>query len=482
MISRIDDFDAILNTTGVISEIINFPNKNLVITNFENNHIEFSNCLFNAETITFRNIKNEDLTIRFSNCTLHVNLVFENCKFQNLEFYDTTELSSLKLSSGNEDDGVLSLKRFYFTTTKNSALPLNTNFYFAKCTFSSEFLITHLNQSLGFFLISNSEFGIKDVDTDKNYNNYTIRDSKLHNVCIERNTFFTTVSFHNTVFSYNQKDLEKKKYKNTIFYKNNFQTAGFTECTFENICHIWSSEFKNASYFENIKSLQNSELRIIENIFHKYVTFDKAELNSLIIHKCEFLNIASFQEIKVNKITIEKTSFEKLALFDDSEIRKIKSCNRRTIRIIKQQLQKAENRIDYNRFRSYELSIYHEELKWTWKNGKDKVILGATWLVTGFDHSWRRALVFTLAAGLLFYSLFFISENYMLDFSLSNWREYASGYFRFLLVTDFYNPISERRTYIDNTNTLGWLIFILGKIVIAFGIYEMIQAFRKFKA
>jgi hypothetical protein len=55
-----------------------------------------------------------------------------------------------------------------------------------------------------------------------------------------------------------------------------------------------------------------------------------------------------------------------------------------------------------------------------------------------------------------------------------------SGFFRFLLVTDFYNPLETERIYL--TNPFSWLIFILGKIFIAFGIYEMIQSFRKFKA
>lgn len=36
-------------------------------------------------------------------------------------------------------------------------------------------------------------------------------------------------------------------------------------------------------------------------------------------------------------------------------------CDRRTIRTIKQELQKAENRIDYNRFRAYELAAHYKE-------------------------------------------------------------------------------------------------------------------------
>jgi hypothetical protein len=123
--------------------------------------------------------------------------------------------------------------------------------------------------------------------------------------------------------------------------------------------------------------------------------------------------------------------------------------------------------------------LYYKELRWN-GNFRDKFILATTWLATGFDHSWRRALVFTLSFGFLFYNLFFISERYYYTFDIARWREFVSGYFRFLLVTDFYNPLIKERVFL--TEPLSWLIFILGKIFIAFGIYEMVQAFRKFKS
>ena len=71
---------------------------------------------------------------------------------------------------------------------------------------------------------------------------------------------------------------------------------------------------------------------------------------------------------------------------------------------------------------------------------------------------------------------------FSINLNFASVKDFLSGYFRFLIVTDFYNPLEKERIFIDNSNTWGWIIFILGKIVLAFGIYEMIQAFRKFKA
>ncbi|MGA9639334.1 hypothetical protein, partial [Flavobacterium sp.] len=57
---------------------------------------------------------------------------------------------------------------------------------------------------------------------------------------------------------------------------------------------------------------------------------------------------------------------------------------------------------------------------------------------------------------------------------------YFVSLFRFFLITDFYSPFEAGRNYL--TNIGSWIPFIFGKIFIAFGIYEMIQSFRKFKA
>ncbi|RZK03037.1 MAG: hypothetical protein EOO46_18125 [Flavobacterium sp.] len=212
---------------------------------------------------------------------------------------------------------------------------------------------------------------------------------------------------------------------------------------------------------------------LTDTVFESRVSFNKVEVQTILIHLVNFGKLAYFDELKIK-------SLKRFKCID------IKNANewRHTFRQIKQEFQKTDNKIDYNRFRSYELAAYYKELKWN-TNFKDWFILSATKLATGFDHSWRRALIFCLIAGLLFYSLFYFSENYNYQFSLDKSKEFAAGYFRFLLVTDFYNPLSNGREYIQNdgwNHIISWFIFIFGKIVIAFGIYEMIQAFRKFKA
>jgi hypothetical protein len=91
--------------------------------------------------------------------------------------------------------------------------------------------------------------------------------------------------------------------------------------------------------------------------------------------------------------------------------------------------------------------------------------------------------LFTLIVGLVFFTSFFIFENSSKTINLGNWQDFVYGYFRFFLITDFKNEYYDSGETVLKFNCFLSLIpFIIGKIVVAFGIYEMIQSFRKFKA
>ncbi|MGH2664614.1 hypothetical protein [Flavobacterium sp.] len=191
-------------------------------------------------------------------------------------------------------------------------------------------------------------------------------------------------------------------------------------------------------------------------------------MNKLFFIQVKFDKMASFDYIKI-KILLDHSFLKS----DQVDIWKI------TLRTIKQELQKTENRIDFNRFKNHEMATYYKELSWK-HHSVDKSILWATKWSTDFGNSWARGLIFTLLSGLIFFSLFYTLENYKYSFNLTNWQDFGKGYIRFFLITDFYNPLEKDKTYIETF--WSWIPFIFGKIFIAFGIYEMIQAFRKFKA
>jgi len=414
-----------------------------------NNEVVFRECFFKGEKITFISSEINDVALSFNNCQFFDNdIFFDNVECREIAFNEVSVHNILSIDAKNITK--LSIREFSGLKS-NLVLQGNidgVNIFNSKC-FGG---IICQNVFCKFFAITGSY--ISDLQ---------IMHCKYDSFNVSKN-FFVESADHYTNFSI-------------------FETFEFSKNSIDSNFNFYGCTFSKITRFENLDLTPNSKFGIIDSTFNDKVLFDYSSLGKFKLINVDFVNEASFQETCFTEIDLVKIYFKNNVLFDQIEIRNINSCNRKTIRTIKQQLQKAENKIDYNRFRAYELHAYYRELNWKWSEGfRDKVVLGATILSTGFDHSWRRALGFTLGFGLLFYSLFFISVNHLLDWDLSNWREYGTGYFRFLIVTDLYSPLANGREYISNTNFLGWIVFILGKIFIAFGIYEMIQAFRKFKA
>ena len=322
--------------------------------------------------------------------------------------------------------------------------------------------------------LQNSEFDVKLFEI----NSSEIYDFTMENISFVKESI---VSFDRINFSFlfniqniyaNQITVQNCDFLEHFEYYGQYNISKFTNCNF-----VGPSSFTRSVIGISLN------LEFINCNFSKNINLNNFIANKFELIDTTFKEKISFQETNFNIIKIDRTIFEKGALFDDIQIKKIDDCDRRTIRAIKQELQKAENRIDFNRFRAYELASHYKELDWKWNTGFiDKSILFVTKISTDFGNSWRKALRFTIVGGFSIYVIFYIIENRNFQIgllNLDNWARLFSGFFRFLLVTDFYNPLETDRIYL--TNPFSWLIFIFGKIVIAFGIYEMIQSFRKFK-
>ncbi|KGO91720.1 hypothetical protein [Flavobacterium subsaxonicum] len=453
-----EEFEKLLYMENTISNYIIKLEADYILDISSLQKLQISSCKFNSKLVikdssTFNSELKPDV---FNNKIIDIT----NCEFLSLrlEHYDDDLfINDVQI----ENFEVTNCKLYDLVCTSNN---IQSEFKLTSCKITKRAILSgNVFKESSDLIISDSEFN----------GELNLNESHLCNISLFDNKFELFNFSENTVEAFGYFNIGNCK-----FSKSYFTLSDFTKFTIFHDCI-----FEQTFILEKNGNLIHTNLQLLNCRFEKSAYFTQSAINKIIIENCFFKDIASFQNSYFLEISIDKTIFDKLALFDDMQIGKVDNCDRKTLRNIKQQLQKADNKIDYNRFRNYELSAYYQELGWGWKSGfKDKFILGATLLSTGFDHSWRRALAFTLLIGFSLYALFFVSENYMLQRDFSQWQEFLSGYFRFLIVTDFYNPLAEGRTYIDNTNTIGWLIFIFGKIVIAFGIYEMIQAFRKFKA
>ena len=431
--------------------------------------IKFTDCVFKHK-VYFHHITSIELDIIFINCKFLSDIDISLNHIRNLSIIwhlhnnsrDNCNLNSLFEGSiinisSNQFDGTFKIKglnhhkgKFCFIgnifTKEPSEIHSKRKIDYSICEINNNYILNgSFNNNT---LYMPFEFKGNELKFDNKYSGHTFKNNLFHKAFFENTDFGGDISFHDSKF---------------------YSTTLFTDCeSLDKTSLIFSScEFKGFTLFD--RSIFNY-LEIKHSMFEKKTSFDVLEINRIKLHQVTFLQGAFFDDIKINKI--ENKEYLKEETRDW----------RGTLRLIKQEFSKAENKIDSNRFRNYELAVHYKDIKFR-NEPVDTTILWATKWSTNFG-SWIWALCFTLIAALFFYSLFFVLEDYDqgTEFCMS---KYITGYFRFLIVTDFYNPLSDGRQYIANdgcNHIFSWLLFIIGKIVIAFGIYEMIQAFRKFKA
>ncbi|SNR54628.1 hypothetical protein [Flavobacterium sp. ov086] len=400
--------------------------------------ITFSNLKFQGKQIRFYKIKKECLhRFRFDKCTFESNTFIES-DFEDITFISNT-FNCDKFHIYKSTIGVLE----FFDDDSNSENIKNNifskgNFKIDECEFNSV------------FWLKNIKFSEKT--------NIDFSTVKFHNGC-----FFDSISLNKIMF-YNCDFLKEFRYD--IFYNS----STFRECSFLGL-----------TTFSGLPSVNSSFLWFENCHFFKLANFNNYWLHKLRIEETTFSDNVSFQQTYFDIVSFIRIIFEKKVWFDDIRIKKIDECDRITIRTIKQELQKAENRIDFNKFRNYELAAHYKELNFK-IDFKDKTILWATKWSSNFG-SWTWAFWFTIIIGLIFFTPFYIFENFNKTINLQNWQDFIYGYFRFFLITDFKNEYYQAGESVLKFNCfLSLLPFLFGKIAVAFGIYEMIQSFRKFKA
>lgn len=420
------------------------------------NQLRFINCTFNGD-LEIQDFRNQIFKLFFKDCTFNGDIVINNIEIDCLHFINTKKIKTIHI------DGLFNRFRF-----NNKDIPLSGRIsIFA--TILKELNLDNFfleNGNLDLVINNSEEYDYKNCSST--FQNAIISEGRIDN-----SYFGDSANFRNL-----------KILDNLVFDGCKFNKSSFKLTSFGNFSNFNDCKFYSYTGFEECKNLENTNLKVSACLFESFPHFNGSEFNHLEISRTTFEKKVSFDSTIVNSLKINQVTFLQGAYFDDVKINKIDTCDRRTIRTIKQELQKAENRIDFNRFRAYELAAHYEELDWKWNSGFiDKSILFASKISTDFGNSWRKALRFTLLFGLAFYLFLYSIENRYASINISNWDNWSqllSGFFRFLLITDFYNPLETERFYL--TNPLSWMILIFGKIVVAFGIYEMIQSFRKFKA
>ncbi len=298
----------------------------------------------------------------------------------------------------------------------------------------------------------------------------------------------SNVYFSNCIFK------GKASFKGIIFQgEANFDNCtfkgqvDFTGCLFEKDVKFHNATFEKDCYFNEseFKGKVNAwKMTFIENVTFKWTNFrKKANLSELIaengqveLYGVNFENNAYFYDSKIKRLDLKKSVIDKGLFFLGAEIKKAK---RETSRIIKNEFLKQNNRIEALKYHQKEMSAYFIELGRNiikpksfysfLKNIGDITILLINLISNGFGLWWFMAIVF------LFVSTYLIFNWYLTNLNLTYTIDFWTYYPEFILPTHKFG-------FIDGTtpNNYANIIDFLGRIVSSFGIYQTVQAFRKF--
>lgn len=449
-------------------------------------------------------IENYDIEI---NESIAFDISEKSLKFKNCNFIG----SEIRFFQDNSKN----LEILEVSETKKRFKKHKTSLKFENCSIENKLTIEKSNfEYLGFYKvkISSEKFNILSCSINsisflgslENYNsinNLTIMNLKDD---LEEKTFFSfdrniiksfTLSYAyisqswitgNTIDSFNISD----SYIDDLFLLSNTvkEKSDIKKCEFNRINTKWSvfnkdfectdSNFKCIAIFEN-SNFDNSSLKFFDVNFEKKVSFESSNLFSVKFESVFFKEIVSFQNMECEYIDFNKTHFDKVGYFNDLTIKSPEKCTIATLRTIKNQLNKTENKIDYLKFSVFEFNNLKRDKKTT---KSDYTLLWLNEYSNNFGTSWTRGVCFTLISSVLFFIILlivnsFLDSNYPLCLNINNEIEKFSFTLNYFLKFVFNLGLNDKEI---QSNGWLYLIFIFAKIFIGYGIYQTIQAFRKY--
>lgn len=320
-------------------------------------------------------------------------------------------------------------------------------------------------------------------------------------------SFESTVNFSHSVFKEDVMFCGKHFDGFTDFSCTRFEKGlDFKDSVFEDELKFHDAILNGDSFFEGVefkKKVNSWNLTCNKSISFKWANFrEKANFSDMNVnsgktnfHGANFEKNAYFYNSDLNKLVLTKSVIEKGVYFLDSKIEK---ANRETWRIIKNEFIKQNNKIESLNYHALEMKEYEKELFGIKKKLKyslfrfirdfylvftkgdrtNKFVIFINRITNGFNLYPFRGISFTLIATLFFYLSFIYVVQFEKEYELIYSIEYVGVNFKqilqFLNITDWkYSPFGWDYDW-------GYGVLFFGRIVVGFGLYQTIQAFRKY--
>lgn len=315
----------------------------------------------------------------------------------------------------------------------------------------------------------------------------------------EHNLIFEECIFHSEL------DISYANLKGKVRFRNcHFKEhTNFNNTTFRDLADFWRSEFdKKVIFFKTdfYGTTVFSASRFNENVLFTYSLIDKLILfRGAIISKgldlstsilSGHLGIFDFSLNDFNSLDqhLNESKYEK-AISKDGEI-PIHN-KRETFRILKKHHEGQSNIVASLPFKVLEKRTLLKE-SWVklmrgesiFSNLSNLFVLLLNRVSNFFGIAFFQGLVFTILVGILFFYLSLINTGkYQFAWNI-DWliiKENISSFAGFLLPTHKFEYLGNDFTNQYELNNFFYLFDILGRILVGYGIYQTVQAFRRFR-
>lgn len=315
----------------------------------------------------------------------------------------------------------------------------------------------------------------------------------------KENIFFTNLNFNKDVHL-NHSILDKPINADNVCANGNFSFYG---STINADMHLNDIDFSNANV-SFIGSRINADLwlgALLHNdvkAFTGTMTFQGAMIAATSIvrifnlntskspaGKIDFSNalirgLLDIRNVYVNKITFNGTVVP--GNIQDNNSLQLAIADGNTARLLKHEARRINNSISAVAYNKIEMKLYAETL--SIRKFADWSMLRLNFISNNYGSDWLWGIVFTIACGLICYSMFIISVFGFGLFWEDNWNfiyndnKFWSGFVNYFWLPTGFNALIKDD--IVQGGIRGGFTFITGKIMIAYGIYQTVAAFRKY--
>jgi len=362
----------------------------------------------------------------------------------------------------------------------NQSFNVNYTLKFQNCIFNND-IILYFHQAL-----ANRDIIFDNCTFNKN----------VSITSYENNILFHDCTFNGVVDTKNAIIKGKVRFRECNFVEQ----VNFNNTRFEALVDFWRCQFQKKTIFYKT-DLVFSAATFKENVLFTYTLINKLillrgtkiekgfDISLAIIHGKLGLFEFKLQDFPEVDLLYDEDNYE-----DAVSTQGIIPINnkRETFRILKDNLESQKNLSESLKFKKIEKEVLRRELSKQSKfmkdssvlvkinNFLDQVNLGLNKLSNDHGNSYGRAFIFTVVAGWIFFYLsLLVSDQFYFTFNYNAWN-FNDG---FILFIEFLNPL-HKLDYIDNkmqSNVLFYIVDFFGKMIVGYGIYQFVQAFRKYK-